>query len=504
MSENSTPKRFSYLPILWFVLGFGSFIFTRSTYFVPVAIVIAPIFILLFIRSQNKASGILLTLSGFSLSLSIALWSLFGVSEEVQALNVLRSLALGLVLSLPYIADKLLVHRFTGLSATLVFPVSATSLYFLNSLEGPFDSDGVFYLYFVGDLAFKQLVSITGLWGMVFLLSWVSSIAAWLWQNKFQWPQSGKIVGAFSATIILILAYGGVKLSPFVAPDTYKSVRVATIVFKTPDGRIANVMDQLEQRIETAIPETLKKIEKLTTEAASGGAKIVSFQEYSLLIKAVNKETLLQAFKRIARENNVYLSVAYVTLPNDKKGDSWHSFVDDQGRIIADYRKRYLFGHELIGGEAVFLNKGPEVLPVVATKYGNIALSICRDMSFASYMRQAGEKRVDIMLSPSFDFPRLKGHGYLMRTIENGFSLVRPTYNGISYVADYNGKILASQSYFGSRNEIMYADVPIKGRATLYSMLGDLFGWLCVFGFALFILISFVKVRQTGAALSRS
>jgi apolipoprotein N-acyltransferase len=156
--------------------------FTRSTLFVPIAIVLAPIFILLFMRSQKPGKGITLTLFGFCLSITIALWGLFDFGDDTFSLvfNTIRSVLLAIALALPYICDRLMYYRVKGFLTTLVFPVSATALYFmilvypvsatalyfLISLEGPFDGDGVFSLYFIGDLSLKQLVSVTGLWGM--------------------------------------------------------------------------------------------------------------------------------------------------------------------------------------------------------------------------------------------------------------------------------------------------------------------------------------------------
>jgi apolipoprotein N-acyltransferase len=52
------------------------------------------------------------------------------------------------------------------------------------------------------------------------------------------------------------------------------------------------------------------------------------------------------------------------------------------------------------------------------------------------------------MLNPSYDIPKSTGSSYSLRAIENGFSLVRPVYNGYSYVIDYNGKILAHMDGF--------------------------------------------------------
>ena len=58
-------KKKSYLPVVWFVLGFGLFMSTRASNTIPhwdAAIIIAPIFVLAFARSLSTKNGILLTL----------------------------------------------------------------------------------------------------------------------------------------------------------------------------------------------------------------------------------------------------------------------------------------------------------------------------------------------------------------------------------------------------------------------------------------------------------
>lgn len=77
------------LSTLWFLLGFGVFMLTRRSELfptVPAAIVIAPIFILRFIRTQPKQKGIVLTLVGFLLSMTIALWGLFEIGDSTLML----------------------------------------------------------------------------------------------------------------------------------------------------------------------------------------------------------------------------------------------------------------------------------------------------------------------------------------------------------------------------------------------------------------------------------
>jgi apolipoprotein N-acyltransferase len=146
-------------------------------------------------------------------------------------------------------------------------------------------------------------------------------------------------------------------------------------------------------------------------------------------------------------------------------------------------------------GETSVFQKGPEIIQTASTPYGVIGVSTCRDMSFSSFIRQAGKKNVDVMLGPSYDFPKSVTPSYYLRAVENGFSFVRPTYNGISYALDYNGNILAWMDSEQSKDGMMYADVPVKGIRTLYSSWGDLLGWASIIGALFFIIYASIQKR---------
>ncbi|UCH11053.1 MAG: hypothetical protein JSU61_03950, partial [Fidelibacterota bacterium] len=172
--------------------------------------------------------------------------------------------------------------------------------------------------------------------------------------------------------------------------------------------------------------------------------------------------------------------------------------ISNQGELQVDYRKRYLLGLGDLFGESIIYNKGPEVIQSADTPYGRIGVSICRDLSFSAYARQGGEQQVDIMLNPSYDVPKSKGPLYSLRTIENGYSIVRPVYNGYSYTVDHNGKLLADMDSDNTDTGIMYADVPTKGVNTIYTAIGDLLGWICVA-----VLLGFIPLNIVLSTIQR-
>jgi apolipoprotein N-acyltransferase len=489
-------KKKNYLPVVWFVLGFGLFMSTRASNIIPhwdAAIIIAPIFVLAFARSLSTKKGILLTLLGFLLSFNIALWGLFDTGDEMATMlfGLVRSSAIALLYSIPYIVDRLIYPKLkeTKILSTLSFPIAATATLFLISLEGPFDGDVISGVYGYGHLVFKQIASIAGLWGFVFIFSWFASVLNFAWEKDFKWGEIKTVTLSFAFILLAIFLFGAVKTSSLMNPES-DTVKVAAIFLLPEEGKGFDP-DGLFSKELSHYEKTMSRIEALTEEAAANGAKIVAFQENVLKIHESDETNLWDRSKAIAHENGVYLSLGYGLLFTEGKGWNKNILISDQGELVVDYRKRFLLGIGEFGETAIY-NKGPEVIQSVDTPYGRIGVSICRDMSFPGYAQQAGEQQVDIMLNPSYDYPKSTGAMYSLRAIENGFTMIRPVYNGFSYAVDPNGKLLASMDSDNTNTGTMVADVPIKGVNTIYATVGDLLGWLCVFGLLGLILLAIV------------
>lgn len=479
-----------YMPFVWFFIGFAFFIFTRSVTFIPLAIVIAPVFILRFLRAQKPVKGILLALLGFVAAVTISLWGLYSLEGKLFSLlfNTIRSILIAVVIALPYIADRLMAHRIRGFLSTVVFPAACTVFYFLDSSFGPLNGVGIFYAYTqYGNLPLMQLMSLLGIWGLVFLISWSASVINWAWDRGFTWDQVKKGLAVFFCLVAVTLLYGGTRTSPFFYPHG-KTVRIAAITF-LPDAHkeAVSIEKVLRERLFSPFEETIAKIERLTRQAALSGAKIVVWQEFAILISEANSASFLEAIQRLARENTIYLAISYSILPQQGKGENRCLFINDKGHIEVNYLK-----HNLAVGESYFMKKGPGGISVVDTPYGRIGITICRDLEFPAYVREAGKKQADIVLSPAFDFPGITPITYnqMLRAVENGFSVVRSVNNGLSVAIDYYGRILSSMNYFTTSNEIMYADVPTTGTRTLYTQIGDIFVWLCIAGLVSFVVVS--------------
>lgn len=493
-----------HLPILYFLLGFGLFMFTRLSKLVPfiaMAIVIAPIFILRFIRTQPTKRGIWLTLLGFFLSMNIALWGLFEFDDAWMtfAFGLIRSTLLAIIWFLPFMLDRLLYPKFSNrdLGSTLIFPTITTAIFFLSTLEGPFDDGSGTISSFGHGYGISELIqarSVFGVWILVFIHSWLFSIVNYLWEHQFKWLKIKKTILMYASVLVLTFVFGVVKTA---SPSSLESdtVKIAAVVLIPEDGKVIPMSEIFDSRKTSPFKQTLSRISRLTKKAVENGAKIVSFQEYAMVINKEEESSLREAYKGIAKENNVFLSITYAYFPKEGKGENKHLFINEKGEILLDYTKRYLLGLGPFGESGVFI-KGPETIQSAETPYGKIGITICRDMGFPSYVRQAAQNNVDIMLSPSYDWPKSPAAWYITSTIENGFSFVRPTYNGYSYAADYHGNELAHMHADQTEEGILYSDVPVHGIKVMYPIFGDLLGWLCVMAMLVLIGVGFFKKKQ--------
>ncbi len=489
----------SYAPLAWFILGFGIFMFTRMSKMVPtipVAMLIAPVFILRFTRTQPARRGILLTLVGFLLSINIGLWGLFDLDGGAFILvySIVRSSLLAVLYFLPYMIDRLVYPKFTerGSASSLIFPIITTALFFLSSLEGPFDGAIQSGKFVYGPMVFQQLLSVFGIWSFIFLTSWFASLLNYAWENSFQWRKIRWVSAIFLSMVTLVFLFGVIKISS--SDPEPSTVKIAAVVLVPEEGDAVSLEQAWAEKRVSPFEQTVARIAGLVETAALNGAKIVSFQEFAMLINEESEQRLREEYQRIAKEHNVYLSITYAYYAQEGKGENKHLLIDDDGQIRLDYSKRYVSGlAELDLGEAGMYRKGPEILQSVDTPYGRIAVSICRDMEFPHFMRQAGKDGVDIMLSPAYEWPKgLVVHSVYMRGIEYGFSLVRPAYNGITIAQDFNGRILSQMDSEETDDGILYADVPTRGVNTLYTEVGDLLGWGSVLGFLGLVLLSVV------------
>ncbi len=160
--------------------------------------------------------------------------------------------------------------------------------------------------------------------------------------------------------------------------------------------------------------------------------------------------------------------------------------ITPSGAVAWQYRKARLTP----GPEAAVAEVSDGKLRTIDTPYGRVAVAICFDADFPRVMAQAGALHSDIVLVAANDWRAIDPiHTNIasFRPIEQGFNLVRQGSNGLSAAFDRQGRRVSMMDAYHSPDLALVSEVPIEGSRTLYSVCGDWFPALCVFGLGLLL-----------------
>jgi apolipoprotein N-acyltransferase len=237
-----------------------------------------------------------------------------------------------------------------------------------------------------------------------------------------------------------------------------------------PNGRSDAAMEALNQEYLAPIVDGLLTRSR---EAAQAGAKIVAWSEAAAFVFKEDEAELLERGRQLAMEERIYLEIGMVSLLPRREypfNENRSILFGPDGKMLWDYPKTSVVPGD--GNEP-----GPGAVPTVDTPYGRLAVLICFDGDFPSLARQAGRAGADILLLPSSDWDvadRPHADMAVLRAVESGMSVVRPTRQGFSSMLDPLGRTLAfGPDYFSDQVPTLIGTVPTKGQATIYETIGD-------------------------------
>ncbi|MFF4183558.1 nitrilase-related carbon-nitrogen hydrolase [Streptomyces sp. NPDC001691] len=429
--------------------------------------------------------------------------AVFWVQESALGFNpvaVAGAIGLAALQTLPFLADRLLVTRLRPAWAALGFPAALAASEFLITTVTPLGTAyGCLAVTQYGDLPLLQLVSVTGPWGIGFLIAYFASTVNRVWERP-SW-RGGLVYGA---VLLSVLLAGGARLA--LSPAGGESVRIAgvspsravTASLQAALGRIgggpADIAAAPAPAVEPAMTAVENDLLAATEREAAAGAKIVVWPEEALRVQESHASEALAAAQDQARRSRVYLEIGVrvysTTAPAYGRDEAM--LIDPRGNVLWTYQK----AHPIPGSEKY--TPGDGRVPVADTPYGRIANVICYDADFPAMMRT----RADIMLVPSADWKEYGGAHTAkasLRAIEGGYSLVRQDAQGVSTAYDHQGRVLATADYFTTPRQTMVALVPTHGVTTVYDRIGDTFAWLCVAGLAGLSAVAVARSRHPRA-----
>ncbi len=381
---------------------------------------LAPLPVLFLARRAGRgaafAAGTLVWLAG-----QAQMWPYFTRTLEMPPALVAALIAgPALCYGLGVLLFRTLLVRGRPLLAAAAVPAVWVTAEWVMNLAGPHGAWWSLAYTQADFLPVLQTASVTGIWGITFLLLFVPASIAVLR------PRAAVVSGALVA---LTLGHGFVRLA---TPADTGGRKVALLA--TDDSE-----------------DLVRRYGEAVDAAVARGAEIVVLPE-----KVFTTADLpfarpgVEVIAGIAMETN-----SAVGYPSGVRYDK----------------------HHMVPGVEREFRPGTSLAFVDGNRLG---LIICKDLDFPGLVRAYGKAGAAALLAPAWDFDEdawLHSRMAVVRGVENGLAVARAARQGWVTVSDSRGRIVTERYSDRTGMTTVTATLPRQGSATLYIALGDWAAW---------------------------
>jgi apolipoprotein N-acyltransferase len=350
-------------------------------------------------------------------------------------------------------------------------------------------------------LALLQITSVTGIYGLCFLIAAYGSLVAYAVLER---SRRGWMIAAGVTLLLVVVAAGGTYLIPAATPHY-----VAHLVQTNFPQSESYPADWL-----TVHAGELDQLEKISVDAAKQEPGIIIWPEVPAPFSL--QEPLFAArASQIARDANNYFLVG--VLDWKRAGGKFLAFntavlLDPTGQRIYSYDKIHLlpFGEYVpLRGWLTFAKRLTADISdftpgssysIAEMPQGKFGAFICYEAIFPSEVRRFTASGAQLLITISNDgwFGRSSApeqHMFMarVRAVENRRWLLRDTNNGYTESIDPYGRT-AAQLAIDMRGQLT-APYDFRSDLTPYARFGDWFSWLCIV--VTVALLGFALVRRT-------
>lgn len=472
-----------WLVLLAILLSAGAFFFsTGLTGFRPL-VWIAPIPVLLLsFNSQARISAIAAFTAYFLGSLNLLSY----LADLAPVPAVLIALIIpAIVFSLSVLANRYVFLRFKPWAALLVFPAAWVTWEYLLATFSPHGTFGNIAYTQTDFLSLMQLVSITGIWGVSFLLMLVPvgiTVSLQLFKNDKK--QAAAVIIITGVLVSIVCSWGWFRLK-----QEIPTVRLKVGLAATDETVKYFDTDKAEQ----ALP-VVRDYARRIRELAEKGAVVIVLPEKFIGVAPDYSSEVYGILQDAARENNVTVIAGLNFTGNGPQRNTAVIF-SPSGEAPLEYDKTHL----LAGFESQY--KPGEKMVIFPVSESVSGVEICKDMDFPKLSAGYGAKPIGLVFVPAWDFVRdgeLHSNMAIVRGIENGFGVVRSAQQGLLTISDDKGRILAEESSSKLPEALLAGEInPGTGR-TIYNLTGDWFAWLNILALIVTMTLGVFKRKSFG------
>lgn len=473
------------------LMGIFLIILSGGRFVTPSAAFLAPIFLLRYTRNTSVNTGMVLLYVLLFLSLLVRLHDYLAVARP---LNLLLIAGIAVLELIPFLADRTLREYLPTFLRPLVLPTFFVVLGLVFSPLMPFGTMGEKAYTQVGNSELMQLLSVTGTHGVTFVIFWFAATMASFWDSGYVWQRNRSQIMPLALCLMIIFVAGGFRT--IFDENESPTVRIAGIVVDQSALK-QSFSDSDSQSVSAALTAHRELLVSHTGKMATAGAEIVAWAEAAAVVYKSEEAQFALIAAELAKRNNIYLVSTMLLVDDGALSSDGGEHAENKlvvygpdGAQLGEYLKaKSLWNENYVDGDGQPL--------VLDTSFGKIAFTIGFDVDFPALIRQAGD--ADIVIAPAADWRTLSPHHSLMSTyrgVENGLSVFRPTYKGLSIASDSHGRLLARTDHFRSSAETFIADVPTEGVDTFYTRAGDWFAWLAVVILIVLFITAFLSSRR--------
>jgi apolipoprotein N-acyltransferase len=356
-----------------------------------------------------------------------------------------------------------------------------------------------------------QIASVTGIYGVSFLVVWfsLSLLSAALMVLRRPTMRSVWVGEILVPTLVITALFNyGFRQIRRPDPPTERSLNLSLIQPSIPQTLIWD---------STKDEERFQDLLRLSRQALTNRTDILIWPEAAVPKLLRFDRPTYEAITGLARDHHVWMIIGADDAEprpgaaNMNEADFYNSsfLISPQGKLVETYRKRNLviFGEyvplvrwlpflkwftPIDQGYSVGTNSVPFVMPDL---HVTTSVLICFEDLFPHLARRSVDDQTDFLVNLTnngwFDESAAQWQhatGALFRAVENGLPLIRCSNNGISCWVDDRGQL---RETFRDRTGTIYGPgfltaqipLPVVGVShpkTFYHSHGDWFGWACV------------------------
>lgn len=463
---------------VWLVLALAMQLFVGGNLnFVLAPWIALPLF-LKFTRGQKSIGLVWLGFPFFALVTGISMKGIVPIRFPFYPIFIA---SISMLIYSGFLIDRWIVRQ-RGMLSLMVFPTFLVALEGLVSL-GPYGTWNSLAYTQSDNLCLIQLASVTGIWGITFIIGLTASVLCRAWEDGFKNKSSWRWLGVVMVILLIVHVFGFTRITSY-ANNAEVKVGAYSIVMPAGGGLRDIALqfiakDSPRDKADLYRSATLVAQSELISKTAqlARQASVVFWTEANAIVFENDEAQFLANLSTIAKEKQViiFASLAVIQFGKNKMSNKVVIINPEQG-IIGEYVKSII-----PPGEPS--QKGPGILKHTVTPFGKLSVAICFDMDFPGLILQAGRASVDVLLVPALDWKEIGTiHSNMakFRGIENGISIMRHAADGISLATNPVGQILAKSDYFASDDHVFISGLPTARIETIYSRFGNWFLYLII------------------------